>query len=49
MKRFVIFYTHHSYGRYSTIIEDYNNITDALDWFINNYNHRGVHGIMEIN
>lgn len=48
MKRFVIFYNHKRYGRYSTIVEEFKDIVEALQWFNENHNHGGIFGIMEI-
>ena len=48
MKRFIVCYEHTQYGYYSTILEDFDSIDEALIAFIADYRHKKVYGIMEI-
>jgi len=49
-KKFIVFYVHSDYGRYTTKLEDFKNINEALDYFRNHYvNGHTVYGIIEIN
>jgi hypothetical protein len=47
MKRFVIFYEHENYGRYSTNV-DGKDILFALKYFAEHHRHKAIYGIMEV-
>jgi hypothetical protein len=48
MKDFIVFYEHNEYGYYSCVIDerDIVSISDALNYFEENYSHIEVYGIM---
>lgn len=46
MKKFTVFFEHTQYGYYSTTLEDFGTIDEALSYFINNYSFVEIYGIM---